>query len=295
MAEYKLSCCSTADLPAEYFKERDILVSFFHCNINGNDYPDDMGKTLPFETFYKMVREGALPTTSQVNIEQYIERWEPGLKQGIDILHLTLSTGISGTYTSACAARDELAEKYPDRKIYVVDSLAASSGYGLLMDILYEKKHAGADIDTLHDWVEENKLCMNHWVLVSDLSHLKRGGRVSGTAAAIGTILSICPIIEVDVNGRLEIRRKVRGKKQAIQDIVREMEARAVDGLAYSGKCFISNSDCKSDARAVADKIEEKFPKLNGRVQIFSIGTVIGSHTGCGTIALFFEGAKRNE
>lgn len=295
MAEYKLSCCSTADLPADYLEERDILVSFFHCNINCHDYPDDMGKTLPFETFYKMIREGALPTTSQVNIEQYIEQWEPELKQGIDILHLTLSTGISGTYTSACAARDELAEKYPDRRVYVVDTLAASSGYGLLMDILYEKKRAGADIDTLHDWVEENKLCINQWVLVSDLSHLKRGGRVSGTAAAVGTILSICPIIEIDVNGRLEIRRKVRGKKQAMQDIVREMESRVSNGLAYNGKCFISNSDCRADARAVADIIEEKFPNLNGRVQIFSIGTVIGSHTGCGTIALFFEGAKRNE
>lgn len=295
MAAYKLSCCSTADLPASYFKERDILVSFFHCTVNGTEYPDDMGQTLPFESFYRMVREGALPTTSQVNIEQYVEIWEPELKQGNDILHLTLSTGISGTYTPACAARDDLAEKYPDRKIYVVDSLAASSGFGLLMDILYEKKQGGADIDTLHAWVEENKLCINHWVMVSDLSHLKRGGRVSGTAAAIGTILSICPIIEVDVNGRLEIRKKVRGKKQAMQDIVHEMELRARDGLAYNGKCFLSNSDCKADARAVADLIEEKFPNLNGRVQIFSIGTVIGSHTGCGTVALFFEGAKRNQ
>jgi len=184
-------------------------------------------------------------------------------------------------------------ERYPDRKIYVLDSLGASSGFGLIMDKLADLRDEGMDIDAVHAWAQENVLNMHHWFFSTDLTFYIKGGRVSKTAGFVGTVLGICPLLNMDAEGHLTPREKIRSKKRVIAETLKKMEQNAEDGLDYSGKCFISNSACYEDARALADLIEAKFPKLNGKVEIFSVGTTIGSHTGPGTVALFFWGKKR--
>ncbi len=293
MTEYYLSCCSTADLSKEHFEQRQIRYICFHFELAGQDYPDDMGISVPPETLYRKMSEGADTKTSQITIGEYEEYFEEMLKEGRDILHLTLSSGISGTYNSACIARDTLAEKYPRRKIYVVDSLAASSGYGLLMETLADMRDAGMELDALHNWVEERKRMLQHWFFSTDLTFYIRGGRISKTSGFIGTVLSICPLLNVNFEGRLIPREKIRTKKKVIERIVEQMEANAQDGREYSGKCFISQSACREDAEAVAALVEERFPRLNGKVVIYPIGATIGSHTGPGTVALFFWGKER--
>jgi DegV family protein with EDD domain len=248
---------------------------------------------MPFDRFYQAMTEGADTKTSQLNEDEYTSYFEPFLAAGKDVLHLTLSSGISGTINSARIAQEGLQEKYPDRKIYIVDSLAASSGYGLLMDKLADLRDEGKTIDEVRDWVEAHKKEVNHWFFSSDLTFFIKGGRVSKTAGFIGSVMNICPLLNVDFEGKLIPRQKVRTKKKVIQEIVNKMEALAEGGLDYAGKCYISNSACEADARAVADLIEARFPKLCGRVEIYSIGTTIGSHTGPGTVALFFWGAER--
>lgn len=295
MSEYILTCCSTADMPYEYFKKRNIQFVCFHYNMDGKEYLDDLGQTMPFQEFYERIEQGAMPTTSQVNVGQFIDFFEPYLRDGKDILHISLSTGLSGAYNSANIAKEELLSKYPDRKILIVDSLGASSGYGLLTDMAADMRDKGTAIEEVYAFVEENKLNIHHWFFSTNLTHYKRGGRISSTSAMVGSLLNICPLMNMSYDGKLIPRMKIRGKKLVISEIVHKMETHAQSGTDYSGKCFISNSLCYDDARKVADLIEKKFPNLSGPVMINSIGTVIGSHTGPGTVALFFFGDKRED
>lgn len=293
MNSYVLSCCSTADLSRNHFNSRDIHYICFHFSLDGKEYFDDLGESIPFPEFYKRMSEGAETRTSQVNVEEFINYFEQFLKEGKDILHVTLSSGISGVYNSACVARDELLEKYPNRKIYIVDSLGASSGYGLIMDTLADKRDAGATIDELNDFLKENKLCLNHWFYSTDLSYYVKGGRISKASGWFGTMFHICPLLNMDDLGRLIPRYKLRGKKAVMDKIVEQMITYANDGINYSGKCYISHSDCIEDAKIIANKVEETFKNLDGKVVINNVGTTIGSHTGPGTLALFFWGEKR--
>lgn len=293
MAEFVLSCCSTADLSAEHFKRRDISYICFHFELDGKPYRDDLGESIPFDEFYQRMADGASTKTSQINSDEFCEYFERFLKEGKDILHLTLSSGISGVANSARLAQAAMQEKYPQRKIYIVDSLAASSGYGLLMDKLADLRDEGKSVEEVCSWAEEHKRNLQHWFFSTDLTFYVKGGRVSKTAGFIGGVMNICPLLNVDFEGKLIPRQKVRTKKKVIAEIVHRMEENALDGLDYSGKCYISNSACEEDARAVADLVEERFPKLDGKVEIFSIGTTIGSHTGPGTVALFFWGKER--
>lgn len=293
MSDYVISCCSTADLSKEHFEKIDVHYCCFHYEMDGVQYLDDLGQSMDFDVFYQRMTDGAMTKTSQINADEYEEYFTQFLSQGKDILHLTLSSGISGTFNSANLAKALLEDKYPDRKIYVIDSLAASSGYGLLIDHLAGMRDSGATIDELAAWVEEHKLNLNHWFFSSDLTFFIRGGRISKAAGAVGTVLNICPLMNVDFEGRLIPRYKIRTKKKVIQAIVDKMAEQAEGGTDYSGKCFISHSACEEDAKAVAALVEERFPNLNGRVLINSIGTTIGSHTGPGTVALFFWGQKR--
>lgn len=295
MGDYIISCCSTADLTKEHFLERNISYICFHYELDGVAYKDDLGETMSSEAFYEAMTKGADTKTSQINASEYEEYFEGFLKEGKDVLHLCLSSGISGSANSAQIARDTLAERYPDRKLYVVDSLAASSGYGLLMDKLADLRDAGMGIDELHDWAEENKLRLHHWFFSSDLTFFIKGGRVSKTAGFFGTVLNICPLLNVDMEGRLIPRQKIRTKNKVIDTIVKQMELYADDGAEYAEKCYISQSACYEDAKAVADLVGERFPKLKDRVEIYDIGTTIGSHTGPGTVALFFWGSKRED
>ena len=293
MSDYILSCCSTADLSKEHFDRRGIHYVCFHYMLNDVSYPDDLGQSIAFEDFYRMMTEGADTKTSQVNVAEFIDYFTPFLKEGKDILHVSLSSGLSGSVNSARTAAAMLSEEYPDRKIYVVDSLGASSGYGLIMETLADMRDEGKSLDELHDWIEANKLRLHHWFFSTDLTFYVKGGRISKASGFFGTMLNICPLLNMDNLGRLIPREKIRTKKKVIKTIVDRMEECADDGLDYSGKCFISQSACVEDAKAVAALVEERFPKLNGKVEINYIGTTIGSHTGPGTVALFFWGKER--
>jgi DegV family protein with EDD domain len=292
---YILSCCSTADLDAAHFAEKDIHYICFHFSLNGKQYPDDLGQSIPFDQFYASMAAGAETMTSQVNADEFVSYFTPFLEQGKDILHVCLSSGLSGVINSANIARDMLSERYPQRKIYIVDSLGASSGYGLIMDTLAEKKAAGTGLDELYAWTEAHKLELHHWFFSTTLEYYIKGGRISKTAGFVGTLLNICPLLNMDNHGKLIVRKKFRGKQRVIAEIVDCMEQHAQGGLAYSGKCYLSNAGCYEDARAVADLVEKRFPNLNGPVEINNVGTTIGSHTGPGTVALFFWGDVRRD
>ena len=295
MKKYILSCCSTADLSEAHFRKREIKYICFHFSLDGKDYLDDLGKSIPFEDFYDAMANGAETQTSQVNVSEFINYFTPFLEKGLDILHVCLSSGLSGVYNSANIAKTELMTKYPDRKILIVDSLGASSGYGLLMDKLADLRDSEMEIYDLYNWINDHKLELHHWFFSTDLSFYVKGGRISHTAGWIGNVLNICPLLNMDNLGRLIPRQKCRGKKKVINEIVTKMENHAQDGLNYNGKCYISNANCIEDAREVAKLVEEKFPKLDGKVEINSVGTTIGSHTGPGTVALFFWGDTRNK
>ena len=293
MSNYIISCCSTADLSKEHLEAINVKYISFHYELDGVSYPDDLWQSMAIEDFYGKMAAGAQTRTSQINADEFEEYFRKFLEQGQDILHVCLSSGITGVVNSANIAKNILLEEFPDRKIYIVDSLAASSGYGLIMDTMARLRDQGMTIDELYKWIEENKLRMNHWFFSMDLTFYIRGGRISKTAGAIGQLLNICPLLNVDYLGKLIPRYKIRTKKKVIKATVDKMEELADDGLDYSGKCYISHSACLEDAKEVARKIEERFKKLDGKVEINNIGATIGSHTGPGTVALFFWGKKR--
>lgn len=295
MNKYVISCCSTADLTEEHFNKRNIEYICFHFEIDGKEYVDDLGKSISFDEFYKSMENGADTKTSQVNAQEFEEYFEGFLKEGKDILHVSLSSGLSGVINSAMVAKTILEEKYPDRKIYIVDSLGASSGYGLIMDKLADLRDEGKSIEELYQWIEEHKLEMNHWFFSTDLTFYIKGGRVSKTSGFIGGLLGICPLLDMNDKGKLIPRYKIRSKHKVIKAIVDKMEEDAKDKLEYSDKCYISHSYCYEDAKEVAKLVESRFPKLKGKVEINNVGTTIGSHTGPGTVALFFWGKQRKE
>ncbi len=295
MSSYVLSCCSTADLSKEHFESRDIRYICFHYTMDGKDYPDDLGQTISFKDFYQAMRDGADTQTSQVNISEYLNYFTSILETGKDLLHVALSSGISGSVNSARNAAAIAAERFPDRKIYVVDSLAASSGFGLIMDKLADLRDEGASIDELYQWVENNKKRQHHWFFTSDLTFFVKGGRVSKAAGFFGGLLGVCPLLNVNHLGQLVPRSKIRGKQNVIREIVERMAQFADGGEQYADKCYMCHSDCYEDARAVADLVEARFPNLKGKVLINDIGTTIGSHTGPGTVALFFWGEERKD
>ncbi len=291
--QYVLSCCSTADLTREQMESREIRYACMHYFLDGKEYLDDLGQSMPFDQFYQAMRNGADTKTSQINVEEFLTYFRQFLEQGQDVFHVSLSSGISGTWNAACAARDALKEEFPQRKIWVVDSLAASSGYGLFMDKLADLRDQGMSGDELYDWAMKNRLHLQHWFFSTDLTFYVKGGRISKASGLFGTVLNICPLMDVSYEGKLIPRHRLRGKNAAIRETVKMMKEHAENGTDYSGKCFISNSDCPEDAKTVAGMIKESFHHLKGQIQINSIGTTIGSHTGPGTVALFFWGNER--
>ncbi len=288
MKDYKITCCSTCDLSAGHLASLGVAFAKYHYIIDGVDHPDDLFVTSTPDEFYGLIENGALPTTAQVTPEELISLWTPILKEGYDILHIEFSSGLSGGYASALLAQEEIKKSFPDNKVVLVDSLAASAGYGLLVDKAVELKNGGLGLEALATWLEENKLRLRHWFFSTNLQHFKRGGRISGPAAAIGTLLKICPVMDVNCEGKLIIRKKVAGKKKAVKELFDIMCSDAEGGTNYSGKCYISHSKVYGDASELAALVNGAFRKLNGEVEIDNIGTVIGSHTGPGTVALFY-------
>lgn len=293
MSEYILSCCSPVDIKEEYLQKNNVNYVSFKYYLNDKEYTDDFGKTLSAENFYKALVDGAEPRTSQINTEAYCEYFEQFLKEGKDILHICFSSGLSGTYNSCNIAKTILEEKYPDRKLVIIDSLAASSGYGILVMLAAEYKAQGKTLLEVAEYIESIKLKVHHWFFSTDLTFFVKGGRITKAAGWFGTMLKICPLLNVSFEGKLVPRFKVRTKPKVIEEIVKQMELYADKGLQYDGKCYISHAAVLDDATAVKDLVEQKFPNLKGKVEIFDIGTLIGCHTGVGTVALFFLGDKR--
>ncbi len=293
MSNFILSACSTADITKEHFENRNIEYICFHYNLGGTDYSDDLGQSVPFGEFYDRMVAGEDTRTSQINVDEYIQYFKSFLDAGKDVLHLSLSSGLSGSYNSARNAAEILKEDYPDRKLYIVDSMGASSGYGLFADTLADMRDEGKSIDEIRDWAEENKLNFHYWFFSTDLTFYVKGGRVSKVSGFVGSMLGICPLLNMNHEGKLIPREKIRTKRRVIAAIVDRMEEHAQNGKEYDGKCYICHSNCLEDAVAVKNLVEERFPKLAGKVEINWIGTTIGSHTGPGTVALFFAGDKR--
>ena len=295
MREYLLTCESTADLSAERFAERNIPFVCFTFHMDGADYRDDFGKSMPIGAFYDRMAKGSVSTTSQVSIGEYEAFWRPMLEAGKDVLHLTLSTGISGTYNSACLAAQELMEQYPGSRIEVIDSLNASSGFGLLAELAADGRDRGMDLTELREYILRIRDGVNAWFYTGDLTYLCRGGRVSKTACIFGTALKICPLMRVNREGKLVPYAKCRGKQKVREALVAEMLKRAEKGPDYDGLCYMSQSACRDEAETLASMIEKAMPKLAGKIRIYDIGTVIGSHTGPGTVAVFFTGKEKEE
>ncbi len=294
MANYILTASSPADLSAEHFERRNIPYLKFHYSLDGKEMLDDLGQSMPIDKFYTAMQNGADTKTSQVPLGEYIDFFTPLLSAGNDVIHIEFSSGLSGSYRSALNAKAALEEEFPDRKLIIVDSLSASSGYGLFVDLAADKRDEGLSIEELAAWAEENRHHACHWFFSTDLTFYVKGGRVSKAAGFVGGVLNICPLLFVDKEGKLIPHSKIRTKKRVITAIVDKMAEYAEGGTDYSGKCFISNAFCYDDAKAVADLIRERFPNVK-EVLINDIGTTIGSHTGPGTVALFFMGKHRDE
>lgn len=292
MANYIISCSAPVDISAEHLKNIDVQYLKFHYSLDGKEMLDDLGQSMSADDFYTAMKNGADTKTSQIPVGEYIDYFTPLLAAGNDIIHIELSSGISGSYRSAVNAQKTLAEEFPERKLIIVDSLAASAGFGLLVDYAASKRAEGLSIDELNEWLIENRLKLHHWFFSTDLTFFVKGGRVSKAAGFVGGVLNICPLLFVDKEGKLIPHSKIRTKKRVIEAIVDKMAEYADNGTEYSGKCYISNSMCREDADAVASLIKARFPKVDD-VLINNIGTTIGSHTGPGTVALFFMGSDR--
>lgn len=293
MADFVITCCSTADLSAERMEERGIPYVCFHLSVGEDEYLDDYGRSIETKEIYRRMLAGEMTKTSQVSIGGYEEFFRPLLESGKDILHLSLSSGISGTFNSASLAARDLADEYPERKIYVVDSLCASSGYGMFVEMAADERDEGKTIEQVRDDVLKLRTHIQHWFFTSDLEFLIRGGRISKTAGFIGKVMNICPLLTVDAEGKLQPKEKVRTKKAVVRRIAEIMKNQAEGGTGYSGRCYICHSECMEDAEALRNRIEETFPHLKGKVEIFPIGPTIACHTGPGTVAVFFVGKER--
>ncbi|MFI3326107.1 MAG: DegV family protein [Clostridia bacterium] len=290
MSDYIILTDSCSDLTEELMKELEIDGACLKFTIDGRTYVNTADESsMKNKDFYAMLRDGKSAITTQVNAQEFYDIFDKYLKQGKDILYIGFSSGLSGTFQSSVIAQKDIADKYPDRKIIVVDSLCASCGEGMLVYNAVMKKREGYTIENLATWVENNKLHLCHWFTVDDLHHLKRGGRVSAATAVVGTMLSIKPVLHVDDEGHLINVSKVRGRRQSLDTIVAKVGETAIDPKAQT--MFISHGDCLEDAQYVAKQIKSKY----GTKKIITtyVGPVVGGHAGPGTLALFFFGTKR--
>ena len=277
------SCC---DFTEEQFRRLDVTCANLSVVYNGENH-DNFSDPVAVKAFYDELRAGVMATTSAVNPDGWAVLMEDALKNGKDVLVLAFSSGLSTTYQSAVIAAKELRETYPQRKIHVVDTLCAALGQGLLVWHACKRRDQGMDIDALYAWVEEHKLNICHWVTVDDLSHLKRGGRISAATAMVGTMLNIKPIIHVDNDGHLINCAKVRGRKAAMELLASKLEETGID----KDTVFIAHGDCPEDAAALEKLVREKHGVKN--VITGYVGPVIGAHTGPGFLVLFFMGTHR--
>ena len=281
---------STCDMPQEMADELGLAILPIRVSMEDKEYAHYLdGRELGFHEFYEKLRAGVPAKTSAANQEDFLSLMEPALAAGRDVLYIGFSSGLSSTYSVGVMTAAQLAEKYPERKVYTVDSLSASFGEGLLVYHAVQQKLAGKSIDEVRAFVEENRLHLCHWFTVDDLQHLKRGGRVSAAAAAFGTMLNIKPVLHVDDEGHLIPVGKVQGRTTSIKALLKKMQETAIDPAEQV--VFISHGDCEKDAEKLAAMVRESIgPK---EIILNPIGPVIGAHSGPGTVALFFLGTER--
>lgn len=287
---YRITTDSTSDLPQSFLKERDIACIGLGFMLEGKEYTEGPDVEITLPEFYNKLRAGVQATTMQVNAFAFTSFVEPFLAAGEDVLHLAFSSGLSGTYASCENAAKDLREKYPDRKLVVVDTLAASLGEGLLVYYADENRKAGMSLEDNARWLEEHKLNLCHWFTVDDLMHLHRGGRVSKTSAILGSVIGIKPILHVDNDGHLILVSKTRGRQASLQALVKKMKESAWDNVKDQA-IFISHGDCQDDAEKLKSMVEQEIGCKTFLINY--VGTVIGSHSGPGTLALFFLGNQR--
>lgn len=288
---YILSTETTCDMELSYYRSNNVNVLGLIYMLEDHDYEEGTDNNLSTADFYQKVRDGAMPKTAQVSVEKATRSFESLVKEGYDILHLSFSSGLSGTYQACCIAANDVMERYPGAVVRVIDTLAASMGQGLLLTYAIEWKKQGLSLEELAEKIEAEKLHVCHNFTVDDLNHLHRGGRVSKMTAIIGTALGIKPLLHVDDEGHLINVSKTRGRKQSLNWLVDKMAEHIGD---YENDFFyISHGDCIDDAKYVADLIRKKFGLMK-KIVIGNIGPVIGSHSGPGTVALFFRGETRD-
>ena len=289
MKDFVITCSSTCDLNPYYLRQHNMYYVSFYYYLDDDKFYDDFYKDHSIEEYYEKIKTCKVKT-SQPDPEQYKELWIKLIKQGFDILHVELSSGISGAVNSSLIAKSMVEDEYPYSKIYVVDSITASSGFGLLLDKIYEFKNNNNDIDKCFEYAEKTKHNINAIFLVENLDQLIKGGRVSKISGNIGKILNIVPILHVDEAGKLGTIKKARGLVNAMNDIISLMET----NINPNTKIFINNAHCLENTNKIADKIRNKFNNIDFPDEnIFNIGTVIGGHTGNGCIAVFYEGNGR--
>lgn len=295
--KFILSCESTVDLPYQYVCDRKIPVLFYTYTVNGVEYEDDMGKNPDsLKIFYELLDQGYLPSTSQINVFKY-ERFFEELVEEYEgeILHIAFGSGMTPSVNNAYEAAEKVMKNHPGRKIRVVDSLGSCTGYGLLVDDAADLRDGGKTAEEVEKWALSVRNTIHHQFFATDLKLFRRGGRVSGPAAAVATVLNICPIMHLNSEGRIIAYGKVRGKKNSIIKTVDEVEKNIRNGRDYDGKMFVSHSNCIELANATIEELEKRFPKLKGKIVLGSIGTTIASHTGVGTVAVFFYGCERQK
>lgn len=280
---------SCSDLPRDFVEKNNIPALGINVKLNEMEFVDDFGKTITYKEFYDALREGEMPTTAQVNSEAYKEEFLKHVKQNKSVIYFAFSSALSGSINSANIAKSEILEEYENADITIIDTKSASLGEGLIAYYAYEMLKRGCSKEEIVNWVEENKLKVNHWFTVDDLNHLKRGGRISGTQAVVGTLLNIKPILNVDNEGRLSPVAKVKGRKKALKTLVDKFREKVVN--PEEQVIFISHSDCAADAELVKSMILEEFQVKDFIIN--PIGPGIGAHTGPGTVTLFFMGDSR--
>lgn len=288
-----LSCESTVDVPYSYVSGREIPVLFYSYMVDGREYPDDMGRDpKALGRFYAHLQEGKLPTTSQLNVHDYEEFLGKLLQKG-DVLHIAFGSGMTNSVNNAMQAAELLRQRFPERKLVVIDSLCSSSGYGLLVDGAADLRDAGRTMEETEQWVMANRQRVHHQFYSTDLKYFRRSGRMSGPAATVGAVLNICPIMRLNDNGKIIAYDKVRGRKNAIRTTVQTMLTHARDGADYHDKCWICHSNCPESAELTRQAVQAQFPHISGQIRICDIGTIIASHCGPGTVAVFFFGDER--
>ena len=290
MSDYIIMTDSSCDLPAALAEKMELTVLPLYVDVDGKKYTNYLDeREISFSEIYAKLRTKCPAKTSAVNMSDFMGPMEELLQSGIDILYIGFSSGLSGTYSAGAMAAQELSGRFPDRKIYTVDSLCASMGQGLLVYHAWQEKQKGKSIDEVRDFVEENKLHLCHWFTIDDLMFLKRGGRVSGATAIVGSMLSIKPVMHVDNEGHLIKVSTARGRKASIKALADEAGKRGID--LQNQTIFISHGDCIEEANYLADIMRSRFNVKD--VVISYVGPVIGAHSGPGTIALFFLGTER--